>query len=55
MLPEGTTDADTVALADIAVRFGAFAVDVNLAALTRALGFRTRLEQAADVEPDVET
>ena len=48
-------DADAVAFADRTVRFGVLAVDVDLPAFTRALGFRTRLEQAGDVEPDVET
>ena len=47
-------DADAVAFAQVAVRFGVAAVDVYLPALTGALGFRTRLEQAGDIEPDVQ-
>jgi hypothetical protein len=31
-----------------------FAVDFDLAALTGALGFRSRLEETRDVEPDVQ-
>ena len=51
---EAAADADAIALADDAVRLGVLAVDVDLAALARALGFRPRLEQAGDVQPDVE-
>ena len=37
------------------MRLGMLAVDLHLAALTRALGFRSRLEETRDVEPDIET
>ena len=47
-------DAEAIAFAHDAVRFGVLAVDVDLAALAGALGFRARLEQARDVEPDVQ-
>ena len=47
-------DADAIAFAEHAVRLGVLAVDLDLAALARALGFRARLEQTRDVEPDVQ-
>src|SRR6266545_3267506 len=52
---EGPADAKTIAFADGAVGFGGLAVDVDLSALAGALGFRSRLEEARDVQPDVET
>ena len=52
---EGAADAEPIAFANRAVRFGGLAVDVDLAALAGALGFRSRLEQARDIQPDVET
>jgi len=52
---EGPLDAKAVAFADGAVGFGGLVVDVDLSALAGALGFRSRLEEARDVEPDVET
>ena len=51
---ERTGDADAVALADRAVGLGVFAVDLHFAALARTLGLRARLEQAGDIQPDVE-
>ena len=54
MTGEGATDAESVAVAEDAVRFRMLAVDLDLSAFTRTLGFRARLEQAGDVEPDVE-
>jgi hypothetical protein len=48
-------DADAIAFADGAVRFGVIAIDLDLAALAGAFGLRARLEQTRDVEPDVET
>jgi hypothetical protein len=54
MTAEAAADGDRVAFADGAVRLGVFAVYFDLAALTRALGFRTCLEQAGDVQPDVQ-
>ena len=50
-----TIDADAIAFANGAVRFGVIAIDLHLAALAGALGFGARLEQTRDVEPDVET
>src|SRR5687768_7262383 len=47
-------DADAIALAQVAIWFGVAAVDVHLPALAGALGFRTRLEEAGDIEPDVQ-
>lgn len=47
-------DADAVSLAQVAVRLGVAAVDVDLPALTGTLGFRPRLEEAGDIEPDVQ-
>ncbi len=52
---EGPADAKPVAFADGTVGFGGLAVDVDLSALAGALGFRSRLEQARDVQPDVQT
>ena len=37
------------------MRLGAIAIDLHLAALARTFGFGARLEQARDIEPDVET
>jgi hypothetical protein len=34
---------------------GALTVDLDLATLACAFGFRARLEQTGDIEPDVET
>lgn len=52
---EGPADAKAIAFAYGAVGFGGLAVDVDLSAFAGALGFRSRLEQARDVEPDVQT
>ena len=51
---EGAADADAIAFANDAVRLGVLAVDLDLPALARTLGLRARLEQAGDVQPDVE-
>ena len=45
---------DAIALAEGAVRLGVITVDLHLAALAGALGFRPRLIEARDVEPDVQ-
>jgi len=55
MLAEATADADRIAFAHDPVCLRAVAVDRNLAAFARALRLGARLEQARDVEPDVET
>jgi hypothetical protein len=47
-------DLDDVAKPHLAVRLGAVAVDGDLAALAGALRLGPRLEEARDVEPDVE-
>src|SRR4029079_11376932 len=53
--PARPGDGQAVAGADLAVRLGrALAVDLDLAALAGPLGLRARLEQAGDVEPDVQ-
>src|SRR5207237_8231760 len=52
---KGTADSDAVAFANEAVGLRVLAVDLDLPALTGALGFRTRLEEACDVQPNVET
>ena len=52
--PEAAADPDAVAFADSSIGLGVIAVDVYLAPFTRALGFRTCLEQAGDIEPDVQ-
>src|SRR5688572_4118092 len=53
MAAEAAADANAIAFADEAVRLGVFVVDDDLAAFARALGLRAGLEQAGDVEPDV--
>jgi len=50
-----TANANAIAFADGAIRFGGLAVDVDLSALARTLGFRSRLEETRDIQPDVET
>ena len=52
---ERTRDADTVAFTDDAMGLRVFGVDLYLAALARALGFRTCLEQTGDIQPHVES
>ena len=52
---EATADADAITFADEPVRLGVIAVDVDFAAFAGALGLRPGLEQAGDVEPDVQT
>ena len=52
---EGPADAKAIAFAYGAVGFGGLAVDVDLAAFAGALGFRSRFEQARDVQPDVQS
>ena len=47
-------EADAVALADDTMGLRMFGVDFDLAALTRAFGFRTCLEQTGDIQPHVE-
>ena len=47
-------DADAIALTNLAIRLGMVVVDVHLAAFAGALRLGPRLEQARDVEPDVE-
>jgi hypothetical protein len=55
MAAEAAADADPVTLADGTMRRRVLAVDVDLAAGTRALRFGARPEEARDVEPDVES
>jgi len=50
---EWPADAEPIAFADDPVWFGGLPVDVDLAGLTGAFGFRAGLEQARHVEPDV--
>ncbi len=52
--PERPGDFDRIARLHFAMRFGRLAVEVHLAALDGALGLGPRLEEARDVEPDVE-
>jgi hypothetical protein len=52
--PERASDADDVAHMDLAMGPGGATVDLDLPALAGALRFRSRLEQAGDVEPDIE-
>ena len=47
-------DADAIAFADRAVRLRRAVIHLHLAAFACALGFRARLEEAGDVQPDVE-
>ena len=51
----GPGDLDHVTGANLAMGLGGLPVDVHLAALAGLLGFRTRLEEARDVEPRVES
>ena len=50
-----TIDADAIAFAEGAVRFGVIAINLDLAALAGAFRFGACLEQTRNVEPDVET
>lgn len=47
-------DFELVARPNLAMGFRGLTVDIDLAALARFLRFRSRFEQAGDVEPDVE-
>jgi hypothetical protein len=51
----GAADFQLVTDAHQPVRFCALTVDVDLSAFARLLRFRTRSEQAGDVEPDIES
>ena len=51
---QGTGNLDDVAGMDVLVRGGRPAVDVDLAPFERALGLGPRLEEADDVEPDID-
>jgi len=52
--PEAAADAKAVAFADGTVGFGVLAIHLHLAALAGAFGFGAGLEEARDVQPDVE-
>src|SRR3989338_4970772 len=49
-----TGDPNAIAVVNRAVRLGGLAVDRDLSAFAGALGFRARLEETRDVEPDVQ-
>jgi len=49
-----TRNLDDIAGLDLAVRLGGVAVEIDLAALAGPLRLRSRLEQARDIEPDIE-
>jgi len=51
---EGPADAKAIAFPNDAMRLGVLAVDFDLAAFAGALGFRAGLEEAGDIQPDVE-
>jgi len=55
MTTERARDADAVAFTDDAMGLRVFGVDLHLATLARALGFRTCLEQTGDIKPNVES
>ena len=53
--PEAAVDPQPIALTDGAMRLGTVAVHLDMTALALAFGFRSRLEEARDVEPGVES
>ncbi len=55
VMAEAPADLDLIPFADDPMGLGVLAIDLDFAALARALGFRPRLEQTRDVEPDVQS
>ena len=53
--PVRTADAKAVPLSDDAIRLRRLTVDVDLAALTGALGFRPGFKQTRDIKPDIQS
>jgi hypothetical protein len=51
---ERSTDLQFVAWSNLSMGFSGLAVDVNFAALAGFLRFRSRFEEAGDVEPEIE-